>query len=191
VSYAVAKGRNSAPITPRGYSRSGGSVHLRVDAADLMRKLDGMGKYPAKRAFHAAGVFATRLIDKETSRQYLAASYRSTPRKKGFRKRIRKKSAFKYQTKQSRGIMKFRSYLNFRHGEMHVGRWLELGHAIGKSNRKVRPWMLRHRAFDSKVGKARKAFIDALRHALDISAQTKNGSVPMKAIEAVLGDPWK
>lgn len=191
MNYAAAKGRASSPVQGRGFSRSGGSVILRVEAADLMKKLDGMGKYPAKRAFHAAGVYSTRLIDKETSRQYLAATYKSRPRKKGFRKRIRKKSAFKYQTKQTRGTLKFRSYLNFRHGEMHVGRWLEMGHAIGKSNRKVRPWMLRHRAFDSKVSQARKAFVNALRYALDISAQTKNGSVPMKTIEAMLGDPWR
>ena len=192
--YAVVKGLTGrGGSKPRGFQTSrGGGVDLRVEAADLMRRLDGLGKYPARRAFHAAGVYSTRLIDRETSKRYLAASYKSRPRAKGFRKRIKRKGAFKYETKQYKnGIMRFRSMLNFRYPEMHVGRWLERGHQIGNSPRRVPPWNLRRKAFDAKKGEAQKAFIKALRTAFDVAGQTKNGSVPMKAIESVLGDPWK
>ena len=172
------------------HGTAGNSVKLEVEARDLMKKLGTLEKYPARRALHAAGVYSTRLIDKETSRLYLQANYKTPPRKKGFRKRIAKKSGFKYKTSGNYGILKFVSSLNFKHGAMHIGRWLERGHATNGGGN-VPAWNLRALAFRSKKDKAQKAFIKALDLAFTIVSNSKKGRVNIGDIERTLGDPWR
>tara|TARA_R100000654_G_scaffold74730_1_gene109841 strand:+ start:5419 stop:5958 length:540 start_codon:yes stop_codon:yes gene_type:complete len=172
------------------HGTAGNSVKLEVEARDLMKKLGTLEKYPARRALHAAGVYSTRLIDKETSRLYLKANYKTPPRKKGFRKSIAIKSGFKYKTSDGYGILKFVSSLNFARGAMHIGRWLERGHATNGGG-KVPAWNLRAVAFRRKKRKAQKAFIKALGFSFDMVANSKNGTVSMKALESLLGDPWR
>ena len=169
----------------------GGGLQVRVEASDLIKKLDGLEKYTARRVLHAASKYAAQLIDARTRDLYLRAKWESQPRSKGFRKRIRKKGAFKYTTKQTRGLLKFTSGFNYKYPEMRLGYLLEMGHRVGGTANKTSPMLLRHKAYGMRIKRARKAFIRAFNIALPMAMKDPKGRVSEKTIKAKLGDPWR
>lgn len=175
----------------QGMTKGRGGVVMQVDATALLKKLEGLEHYTARRVLHAASEYASKLIDARTRDLYLRHRWKSEPRKKGFRKRIKKKGAFKYTTKPARGILKSTSGFNYKHPEMRLGYLLEMGHRVGGSSKKTKPLRYRHRAFKEKQHAARRAFERAFKFALGAAAKHPKGYVSMKAVYASLGDPWK
>jgi len=165
------------------------SISVDVEMRQLMKKLSQLDNKLSKRAMNAAGTYSARLIDKETSRHYLNVSYKTPPnRKKGFRRRVATKSAFKYSTKRGYGIFKFISALNFKHPEMHIGRWLDQGFTL-RNGSKFSGLQLREKAFKTNEKKSKIAFVKTLKYGLQKIAST--GTVTQEQLVKYLGDPWR
>lgn len=188
--YAIVKGRESRHRLGAHQGRHGG-LQVNVEAQKLLKQLEGLEKYTARKVMHAASKHAAQTIDAKTRDLYLAAPWESKPRAKGFRKRIKQKGAFKYTTKQTRGLLKFSSGFNYKYPEMRLGYLLEMGHKVAGTSKKTKPMKYRHRAYKMRIGRAQKAFDRAFRIALPMAMKHPKGYVSEKAIKAKLGDPWK
>tara|TARA_R100001594_G_scaffold40312_1_gene72139 strand:- start:2573 stop:3160 length:588 start_codon:yes stop_codon:yes gene_type:complete len=186
------KVRGKGGYARRGTRMSGATITMEVDAKEILARLDGLEKYTAIRVLNTAGTYATRIIDARTRDLYLRATWKSKPRKSGFRKRIKTKGAFRYTTKANKyGTMKFTSGFNYRYPEMRLGFLLERGHSVAGTETKTKPMNLRKLAYKQRVHKARQAFAKAFKLAFELASNHPKGYVSMKVLQSSLGDPWK
>lgn len=173
---------------------AGVPIEISLDQGEMKKlewKMQNMSRSLAKRAFSAASVVALKMVDKQTAANIKSLTFSDAPRKDGLRKKATIKSGYKYETKRlrSNGVMRSRSYINYRYPGLRIAHLIENGFPLRNESfyaaRKFRAM-----AYLQTERKAQQKFIEALKVGIAIVSKSKDGRVKAGQIEKKIGKGW-